>query len=244
MPIISTCVHCGEAFSKPPALHRHAQRRGSEIKFCSRRCTDAARSAGTIGAKKRRGVTLTCEVCSSAFYRTQSASKRNFRFCSEPCRQEAYRRGMIDRSGPRPNRLLGEMIECMFCGAAVYRKRSMLDRNIGKTCGSPACVSAYGRSLWGLSPREERRVRQPKHLRKYRRDNFSAAQRREWLGDRCTYCGTTENLTLDHIIPVAAGGKAVKENAQTLCGPCNNWKAVHVDRKLTLELAPKGGSVS
>lgn len=232
MPIISTCQTCGAEFSRPPAFHRYAERRGSKVKFCSRLCTDAARSSGTIGAKKRRGKTLNCEICNSSFYRTPSALKRNFRFCSERCRLEAHRRKLIDRTGSRPNRLMGKVINCTVCNEPVYRKRSMVERGIDKTCGKHECVSAYGRKLWGLEPRDERRVRQPKHLRKYRQDNFNALQRREWLGEKCAYCGTTENLTLDHIIPVCAGGKAVKTNAQTLCGPCNNWKATHVDREL------------
>lgn len=233
MPIITTCFQCGIEFSRPPAFHRHAEKRGSAIKFCSRQCTDAARSDGVIGTKKKTGKTLTCEICGSSFYRRQCQLERNYRFCSEPCRLEAHRRKLVDRTGPRPNRLLGENIACRFCGETVYRKRSMVVRNINKTCGKPACVSAYGRELWGLEPRDDVRVRLPKHLRKYRKDNFTPLQRRDWLGTECEYCGTTKNLTLDHIIPVAAGGKAVRENAQTLCGPCNNWKATHVDRPLT-----------
>lgn len=244
--MISTiCLMCGTTFSRFPAFHRHAEKRGTTIKFCSRACTDAARSAGTIGRKKRRGKTLTCEVCNTEFYVKSSQVKRkNRRFCSQACRIEAFKRKLIDRTGPRPNRRLGEMIQCQFCSTVVYRKRSMVARDINKTCGEPACVSAYGRQLWGLAPRETARIRQPKHLRKYRKDNFNSSQRKKWIDTKCAYCGTTKNLTLDHIIPVCAGGKATRKNAQTLCGPCNNWKAEYVDRPLARKQASKGGSVS
>lgn len=43
-------------------------------------------------------------------------------------------------------------------------------------------------------------------------------------GHRCYYCGSTYNLTIDHIIPVAKGGTSTIENLRTLCGRCNMAK--------------------
>lgn len=226
---IKNCLNCG------------AEVTGKQAKaFCSKACVGEARTKGLIGAKKRRGSMLTCEVCSAEFYRKPYHIKKGrLRFCSEACRLRAHQLHMVDRTQPRPKRLRGEMITCMFCKATIYRKKSMLERNIGKTCGKPACVSAYGRSLWGLAPREELSTR-PK--RKYRAGaNFNAAQLREWLADKCVYCGTTENLTLDHIIPVCCGGRPTIDNAQTLCGPCNNWKSKHIDRPMARKQLLSGG---
>lgn len=242
VPVAITCVNCCEVFYRPPAFIRHGERRGSPVKFCSRACTDAARSAGTIGTKKRTGVHLKCEVCETDFYRPKStiAAGRS-RFCSEPCRQIAFQRKLIDRTGARPERLLGTEITCVVCANTRYRKRSMIDRNIDKTCGDPVCVGAYSRSLWGLPPRDPETARKPRGERKQRRTNFTAKQRREWLGTSCARCGTAENLTLDHVNPVCAGGQSVRENAQTLCGPCNNWKAKYVDKPLARRQALSGG---
>ena len=50
----------------------------------------------------------------------------------------------------------------------------------------------------------------------------------EELRDRqpfCQLCGETKRLTLDHMNPVNNGGKATRENIQSLCGPCNSWKS-------------------
>jgi 5-methylcytosine-specific restriction endonuclease McrA len=50
----------------------------------------------------------------------------------------------------------------------------------------------------------------------YRRDNYS-----------CQYCGQsfpTEDLTYDHVIPSAQGGKKTWENIVTACLPCNRRK--------------------
>ena len=54
------------------------------------------------------------------------------------------------------------------------------------------------------------------------RDNF-----------RCVLCGRSaeDGVTLhtDHIIPFSQGGKTTLQNAQTLCGDCNNAKS---DRRI------------
>ncbi len=58
---------------------------------------------------------------------------------------------------------------------------------------------------------------------------FTRFQKRDWQDTKCFYCLAIEDLVLDHIIPAMAGGKNVKSNAQTLCGPCNRWKMRYVD---------------
>jgi hypothetical protein len=40
----------------------------------------------------------------------------------------------------------------------------------------------------------------------------------------CRKCGTTSDLTLDHVYPWSIGGPDTAENLQTLCRPCNSRK--------------------
>jgi len=40
----------------------------------------------------------------------------------------------------------------------------------------------------------------------------------------CCYCGSYENLTIDHVIPISKGGKTSFENCVTACFDCNNKK--------------------
>jgi len=43
---------------------------------------------------------------------------------------------------------------------------------------------------------------------------------------RCVYCGSAENLTLDHIVPVARGGTHTENNLVTACLHCNISKGM------------------
>ena len=44
------------------------------------------------------------------------------------------------------------------------------------------------------------------------------------LGDKCSYCGSYENLALDHIIPQKLGGKDAGDNLIYACRSCNSSK--------------------
>lgn len=55
------------------------------------------------------------------------------------------------------------------------------------------------------------------------RDVVDAVWRRD--GGRCVYCGSTQNLQLDHIIPFSKGGDTCLANLQLLCRSCNIKKS-------------------
>ena len=40
----------------------------------------------------------------------------------------------------------------------------------------------------------------------------------------CQYCGSTKDLTIDHVVPKAKGGRNSFENCVTACRPCNHKK--------------------
>ena len=50
-----------------------------------------------------------------------------------------------------------------------------------------------------------------------RRDNY-----------QCVYCGSTENLAIDHIFPFSRGGSNDAENLQVLCRDCNSSKGASI----------------
>ncbi len=67
-----------------------------------------------------------------------------------------------------------------------------------------------------------------------KRERYKARQLREsqWWKRRvakgvCEYCGQaapSKELTMDHIVPLARGGKSTKGNVAPACKTCNNAK--------------------
>lgn len=53
---------------------------------------------------------------------------------------------------------------------------------------------------------------------------------------RCQYCGTSENLTIDHVIPKSKGGKDTWENLVTACTVCNHRKGNRTPREAGMPL--------
>ena len=47
-------------------------------------------------------------------------------------------------------------------------------------------------------------------------------------GHRCVACGSTEDLSIDHIYPWSRGGPDDEANFQTLCRPCSSSKGARV----------------
>lgn len=65
----------------------------------------------------------------------------------------------------------------------------------------------------------KKRLRKPSDKRNRRAIVFARD------GHRCVFCGATDNLTLDHRVPLARGGSNKVSNLQTACLRCNHAKA-------------------
>jgi 5-methylcytosine-specific restriction endonuclease McrA len=77
----------------------------------------------------------------------------------------------------------------------------------------------------------------PEKIREYannrramRTNNGGKITAEEWqelvwaFGSKCLCCGTRENITLDHVVPLVRGGRNDIANAQPLCKSCNSSK--------------------
>lgn len=53
----------------------------------------------------------------------------------------------------------------------------------------------------------------------------------------CQYCGATERLTLDHVVPKSRGGPDTWDNLVAACVPCNNRKGSRTPEEAGMTLA-------
>ena len=61
-------------------------------------------------------------------------------------------------------------------------------------------------------------------LRMYANLFIRDLRKKGFVLEKCATCSSTENLQLDHIIPIAVGGKNNVGNIQVLCQICNRKK--------------------
>ena len=118
-----------------------------------------------------------------------------------------------------------------------YRNKRMRD---GFKSACKACTAQYD----ARPEQKERRLktsyrwkkahpeRQAEHMSKAAKKRYAATgpisraqqtERKEFIASvgHCLACGTTENLTVDHVIPLSKGGSNDISNWQVLCFTCN-----------------------
>lgn len=200
---------------------------------------------------KRKGQMVACVVCGVMSYRRPSHIKRGIKITcgSKQCRSEWMRGERNPYWGKTHSPGIRERMK------AARRANPPKNRRGGRppeqfTREERERMSARMKERWRLTrdkmiaalPRgNDHPSRKIQTERRYR-IQFTRFQKSEWKGTQCFWCNSTDDLILDHIFPVMAGGKSVKENAQTLCRTCNLWKAHYVDRPLYLAvLGSQGG---
>src|SRR3546814_6437023 len=52
----------------------------------------------------------------------------------------------------------------------------------------------------------------------------------------CQYCGVTNDLTFDHVVPRRQGGRTTWENVATACSPCNLKKGGRTPKEAGIRL--------
>lgn len=199
----------------------------------------------------KTGEEFSCMICGEMFYRRRSYIKRGIRkTCGKP---ECKSASMSGENNPFWGKSHDEdtRVKIRVGRRAANPKGTGPKKGVFKH--SPEArtkISAALRQRW-IDQREKMLAALPRgtdhHFakepeeRRYRK-NFSPLHRREWMDEKCAWCGSTERLNLDHIIPIFDGGTNCRANAQTLCHPCNLWKVSYVDRpRYFARLGSEGG---
>ncbi|MEM1055926.1 MAG: HNH endonuclease [Bacteroidota bacterium] len=92
--------------------------------------------------------------------------------------------------------------------------------------------SARANFPWPTVVRLKRYIRVP-----YRRVLLTRRNVLRRDGHRCQYCGSTERLTIDHVMPRSRGGKDAWDNLVAACTPCNNKKGNRTPEEAEMPLA-------
>lgn len=116
-------------------------------------------------------------------------------------------------------------MRCGYCGRVIHRcaceaPESDLMRFLAR--GGRAYVPKRRQSApqWAAPPQIKRRERgklRRRHCEWYRQLVAES-------GERCANCSAEENLVLDHVMPIAKGGRSEPGNLQLLCAECNRIK--------------------
>ena len=58
-------------------------------------------------------------------------------------------------------------------------------------------------------------------------------------GNKCVYCSSNDNLTIDHVLPRSRGGSTSWSNLVTACKSCNSKKGDFLPEEIGMELPYK-----
>lgn len=64
--------------------------------------------------------------------------------------------------------------------------------------------------------------------------------RLDYYGGKCVYCGSTENIEIEHRIPLSRGGTNFPANLVPACKSCNCSKGTKTEKEFKQHLALKG----
>jgi len=104
---------------------------------------------------------------------------------------------------------------------------------------------AYAAQYWRANPEATRVAKRNRKSRKRGNGDYVAVTTAEWLrivrrfDGCCAYCGARDvALHMDHVVPLAKGGRQAPANILPACGPCNMAKH---DSFLSVWRLRKGG---
>lgn len=214
-----TCLECGRPMWLPPS-------KAGMYRRCGPECSKAARMRARESRRRE------CATCGKGFYpRPLQLRMGHGRFCSQRCNVTA-REALFSLAAQA--RAVARMAELRGFGLVRYRcgednptwkgGRDAAKRRRAESGQRAADVRAYRKK----NPHKVREFAQNRQRRKFGRlpkgtvSKIGEAQR--W---RCAICRASikNGYHVDHITPLARGGKHAPANIQLLCEKCNVRKS-------------------
>jgi 5-methylcytosine-specific restriction endonuclease McrA len=212
--MIRLCLHCEGPIGQDKRPH---------AVYCSRKCKVAA------SEQRRSDAALQTQ-------RWEEWEENHFGPRPLPPQEEARRprqqREPRESGPPRPpGTPAGRRDSAFYKNRYVKQREWRVVRAKENYWLDPETSRAYSRA-WRKANPEKRRVQHAnRRARKYNNPGYIAITVKDWrdalriAGHTCIYCGVTGvKLVMDHIIPLARGGRHAPANIAPACQSCNNSK--------------------
>jgi len=117
--------------------------------------------------------------------------------------------------------------ECFACGInlnfdCIHRYSKSIAIDICDSCAQ-MISSAYESWHGGISSSNQPQLKGQRKKKLSAKLSLSVFRRD---GFKCKTCGSSDDLSVDHIYPESLGGESCISNLQTLCRSCNSKKGV------------------
>jgi 5-methylcytosine-specific restriction endonuclease McrA len=223
------CAYCGQKGLRQSGDYNRKVAAGKAL-HCSKRCAwDASKARAEVAAQNRA---KSCETCGSNFIPRQTQLRAGGgRFCSQKCNTS----GREALNDPAVKRLAKDRVKELRANGIIKAPRGPDNKQWkGGHKASVARRIADGRAAEQLrkyrqaNPDKVREFSQRRAGRKLDKLPYGTLPKlREAQGDKCAICATRLHGKghLDHVVPLAKGGKHLPGNLQFLCAPCNLHKS-------------------
>lgn len=225
-PVFSVCPHCEGRFEQTEGRRART--------YCTPLCKSRFEAAGQKAARQAARELTECSWCGADIRHMRADAK----YCSDVCSNRCDYRDNRERIEAQGKRWYAENPEKALAASRRYREANryrIYDRqkrwqneNIDR---HKAYQREYGQRYVLANPDKVRL----QHANRYalKRSNGGGAltiTTRDWArmlaiyGHRCAYCGSDgygETLHMDHVVPLARGGRHSIGNVVPACPSCN-----------------------
>jgi len=162
-----------------------------------------------------------CRQCAKNYYqrnRDKILEQKTVYYQQNIERLAEYKKTYYEQNGKKLNAQKREMY-AVDSEAKKARNRNWARNNREK-------LNAYYRKYAAEKPHIIRKKRLKRRIRMMDNGVFEVSKRdiKKLLSNKCVFCGKSGNITIDHVIPLARGGRHSVGNLMALCWSCNASK--------------------
>lgn len=161
------------------------------------------------------------EIKDHSLFSRNRAAKDGYQSRCKECQRD-YQRGWIDRNRERVN-----AYNLNRYYTEPPRSRAKRDQARQSWADSNHDKRRVSNAQWAARNKEALRIKEGRRRARLKGAGVFTILPRELdrlLSSPCVACGSSNDIHVDHVIPIARGGRHSIGNLQALCAPCNYKK--------------------